>query len=110
MPTLQPGVAPWQQQESVLIGEVHLFPKLIAINKDVFFCLTHNNLTGCNDKMQFPVLLIHFTARKTKLLSRWKLSHYCAPTVGPSVSMWKLPYQEGLLLLPRSSDLTLMHA
>ena len=34
MPTLGPSVAPWQQQESLLPGKAHHFPKLTVTNKD----------------------------------------------------------------------------
>ena len=52
-------------------------------------CTTHSNFTRSYDKLQFPVPLIHFTAHKTKLLSRWKLSHCCAPTATVGTSLIK---------------------
>lgn len=40
MSTLEPIDAPWQHKESLLIEKVHLFLKIIAINKDFFVLLT----------------------------------------------------------------------
>ena len=46
MLTLGPVVARWQQQMSLLIGKVHLFPKFTTNGKKTH--PTHNNLTRCN--------------------------------------------------------------
>lgn len=83
---LVPIVAPWQQEESLLIGKIHLFFKftIIIYGFCVLLVVALLDVTYCNSTHSR-----HYIT-KQKLLSRWKLSYCCEPIIGPSVGILKV--------------------
>lgn len=73
---------------------------LLSVKDYLFFCVTHDNLIGCNI---LPFRLFTSLHTKHKLFWRQKLSHCCGPVAGRSVGL-VLHYEGGCVGPPQSTN------